>query len=140
MKEPKIRFKGFKGEWEIDKIGNFSTSISGGTPTAGNSAYYGGNIPFIRSGEIHEDKTELSLTEKIEKVCCEIYRASKIEYSDLAINKLKQFESDGKGSYPICIAKTQYSFSDDPKKLIINIKITCLLKLVGLVPLYIPSK
>ena len=64
MKEPKIRFKGFKGEWKIDKIGNFSTSFSGGTPTAGNSAYYGGNIPFIRSGEIHEDKTELSLTEK----------------------------------------------------------------------------
>ena len=64
MKEPKIRFKGFKGEWEIDKIGNFSTSFSGGTPTAGISAYYGGNIPFIRSGEIHEDKTELSLTEK----------------------------------------------------------------------------
>ena len=64
MKEPKIRFIGFKGEWEIDKIGNFSTSFSGGTPTAGISAYYGGNIPFIRSGEIHEDKTELSLTEK----------------------------------------------------------------------------
>ena len=64
MKEPKIRFKGFQGEWEIDKIGNFSTSFSGGTPTAGISAYYGGNIPFIRSGEIHEDKTELSLTEK----------------------------------------------------------------------------
>ena len=64
MKEPKIRFKGFRGEWEIDKIGNFSTSFSGGTPTAGISAYYGGNIPFIRSGEIHEDKTELSLTEK----------------------------------------------------------------------------
>ena len=64
MKEPKIRFKGFQGEWEIEKIGNFSTSFSGGTPTAGISAYYGGNIPFIRSGEIHEDKTELSLTEK----------------------------------------------------------------------------
>lgn len=64
MKEPKIRFKGFSGEWEIDKIGNFSTSFSGGTPNAGVSAYYGGNIPFIRSGEIHEDKTELSLTEE----------------------------------------------------------------------------
>ena len=64
MKEPKIRFKGFSGEWKIEKIGNFSTSFSGGTPTAGVPAYYGGNIPFIRSGEIHEDKTELSLTEK----------------------------------------------------------------------------
>ena len=61
---PRVRFKGFKGEWEIEKIGNFSTSFSGGTPTAGVPAYYGGNIPFIRSGEIHEDKTELSLTEK----------------------------------------------------------------------------
>ena len=61
---PRVRFKGFKGEWKIEKIGNFSTSFSGGTPTAGVPAYYGGNIPFIRSGEIHEDKTELSLTEK----------------------------------------------------------------------------
>ena len=61
---PRVRFKGFNGEWENEKIGNFSTSFSGGTPTAGVPAYYGGNIPFIRSGEIHEDKTELSLTEK----------------------------------------------------------------------------
>ncbi len=64
MKEPKIRFKEFKGEWESNKIGNFSSSFSGGTPTAGVSEFYGGDIPFIRSGEIHEDKTELFLTEK----------------------------------------------------------------------------
>lgn len=64
MKEPKIRFNGFEGEWETDKIGNFSSSFSGGTPTAGVSEFYGGDIPFIRSGEIHEDKTELFLTEK----------------------------------------------------------------------------
>ena len=64
MKEPKIRFNEFNGEWETDKIGNFSSSFSGGTPTAGVSEYYGGEIPFIRSGEIHADKTELFLTEK----------------------------------------------------------------------------
>lgn len=61
---PKLRFKGFEGEWGSDKIGNFSSTFSGGTPTSGISEYYGGEIPFIRSGEIHEDKTELFLTEK----------------------------------------------------------------------------
>mgnify|MGYP001352699938 CR=1 FL=1 len=61
--EPKIRFKGFDGEWKTSTIGDFTTSFSGGTPTAGASEFYGGNIPFIRSGEIHESKTELFLTE-----------------------------------------------------------------------------
>ena len=63
MMEPKIRFKGFEGEWKTSAIGDFTTSFSGGTPTAGASEFYGGNIPFIRSGEIHESKTELFLTE-----------------------------------------------------------------------------
>lgn len=63
MMEPKIRFKGFDGEWKTSTIGDFTTSFSGGTPTAGASEFYGGNIPFIRSGEIHESKTELFLTE-----------------------------------------------------------------------------
>lgn len=63
MKEPKIRFKGFSGEWKISELGDFSTSFSGGTPTAGVSDYYGGDIPFIRSGEIHEDRTELFITQ-----------------------------------------------------------------------------
>ena len=63
MMEPKIRFKGFEGEWKTSAIGDFTTSFSGGTPTAGASEFYGGNIPFIRSGEIHESKTELFLTD-----------------------------------------------------------------------------
>lgn len=45
-------------------IGKITYSYSGGTPTAGNSDYYGGDIPFIRSGEIHQDTTELYLTQK----------------------------------------------------------------------------
>ena len=61
--KPKIRFKGFEGEWKTSTIRDFTTSFSGGTPTAGASEFYGGNIPFIRSGEIHESKTELFLTE-----------------------------------------------------------------------------
>ena len=61
--KPKRRFKGFEGEWKTSAIGDFTTSFSGGTPTAGASEFYGGNIPFIRSGEIHESKTELFLTD-----------------------------------------------------------------------------
>ncbi|WP_273754862.1 restriction endonuclease subunit S [Leuconostoc mesenteroides] len=62
-KTPQIRFKGFTDDWEERKLGEFTTSFSGGTPSAGNSSYYKGDIPFIRSGEINSDKTELFLTE-----------------------------------------------------------------------------
>lgn len=61
---PEIRLKGFEGDWEERILGDISKSYSGGTPTASNKNYYGGNIPFIRSGEINADKTELSLTEE----------------------------------------------------------------------------
>ena len=50
--------------WEQRKLGDISDSYSGGTPQAGNPAYYNGDIPFIRSAEINADKTELFLTEK----------------------------------------------------------------------------
>ncbi|OSI12758.1 restriction endonuclease subunit S [Neisseria canis] len=60
---PKIRFKGFTGEWERKTLGEIAFSYSGGTPSIGNNKFYGGNIPFIRSGEIHSSKTELFLTQ-----------------------------------------------------------------------------
>lgn len=44
-------------------MGEIATLYSGGTPQVGNSEYYGGNIPFIRSGEIYDDKTELFITD-----------------------------------------------------------------------------
>ena len=62
-KVPELRFKGFTDDWEERKLGELTTSFSGGTPSAGNSSYYKGDIPFIRSGEINSDKTELFLTE-----------------------------------------------------------------------------
>lgn len=52
---------------------------------------------------------------KIEKVSKTIYGASSIIYTSLADKKIKQIESLGISHYPICIAKTQYSFSSDPK-------------------------
>ena len=64
QQEPRLRFKGFTGAWECKKLGEISTSYSGGTPIVGNAKFYGGTIPFIRSGEIHSSKTELFLTQE----------------------------------------------------------------------------
>jgi len=63
-KVPELRFAGFSGDWEQRKLGDIADSYSGGTPTAGKTEYYGGNIPFIRSAEINSDSTELFLTEE----------------------------------------------------------------------------
>jgi len=54
---------------------------------------------------------------KIKKVCENIYGASSVVYTTLAEKKIKKIESLGIANYPICIAKTQYSFSSDPKAL-----------------------
>ncbi|MDD2953963.1 MAG: formate--tetrahydrofolate ligase [Parabacteroides sp.] len=56
-----------------------------------------------------------SIRMKVEKVTRKIYGASSIVYTTLADKKLRQIESLGISHYPICIAKTQYSFSSDPK-------------------------
>lgn len=60
---PRVRFKGFQGEWVRQRLGDISASFSGGTPAVSVSDYYGGNIPFIRSGEIHENRTQLYITQ-----------------------------------------------------------------------------
>ena len=63
-----LRFKSADGTdfpaWEEKKLGDVCETYSGGTPKSGTAEYYGGEIPFIRSGEISSNKTELFLTEK----------------------------------------------------------------------------
>ncbi|MCI9017081.1 MAG: formate--tetrahydrofolate ligase [Clostridia bacterium] len=54
---------------------------------------------------------------KIEKIAKKIYGAQGVEYSKKAKEQIEQIEQMGYGGLPICIAKTQYSFSDDPKNL-----------------------
>lgn len=61
---PEIRFPGFTDAWEQRKLCEFTDSYSGGTPVAGKKEYYDGDIPFIRSGEISSDETELFITNK----------------------------------------------------------------------------
>lgn len=60
--KPKLRFAGFNDEWEKRKLGDITNSFSGGTPSVGNKAYYDGKIPFIRSGEINRNITELFIS------------------------------------------------------------------------------
>ncbi|MBQ1850554.1 MAG: formate--tetrahydrofolate ligase [Lachnospiraceae bacterium] len=56
---------------------------------------------------------ELSLTEKIETVAKEIYGAGSVKYAPAAVKQLKKLEELGFGNMPVCMAKTQYSLSDD---------------------------
>lgn len=58
--------------------------------------------------------TELSLKEKIETIAKEIYGAEGVNYSDSANKQLAKLEDLGFGKLPVCIAKTQYSLSDNP--------------------------
>lgn len=58
-----MRFPEFTEEWEKKKMKDECTFYSGGTPSSSNKEYYSGNIPFIRSGELHECSTELFISE-----------------------------------------------------------------------------
>ena len=60
---------------------------------------------------------DLPLAKKIEAVATKIYGAQDVSIAPAAAKQLKSFEEGGYGELPVCIAKTQYSFSDDPKKL-----------------------
>ena len=62
-------------------------------------------------------ENSLSLKEKIETVAKEIYGADGVTYSAAAERELKRITDLGMGDFPVCMAKTQYSLSDDPKKL-----------------------
>lgn len=60
---PKLRFPGFEGIFTPLKISEKCSMFSGGTPKSSTPEFYGGNIPFIKSGEIHNATTEQFLTE-----------------------------------------------------------------------------
>lgn len=63
---------------------------------------------------------EMSIKDKIKSVATKIYGAKDVSYSDEALESIKLIEELGFDNYPVCIAKTQYSFSDDPKNLECN--------------------
>ena len=61
--------------------------------------------------------TNLSIEEKLEAICKRIYHADGVTLVGKAVKQAKQLEELGFGDMPVCMAKTQYSFSDDPKLL-----------------------
>ncbi len=65
-------------------------------------------------------KDNESIKEKIEKVAKQVYGAEGVEYTEEAESQIEQIEKLGYGNYPVCIAKTQYSFSDNAKNLLCN--------------------
>ncbi len=60
---------------------------------------------------------DLPLKDKIDTIAREIYGADGVTYSATAEKGLKRIEDLGMADFPVCMAKTQYSLSDDPKKL-----------------------
>ena len=80
-----------------------------------------------------------SFKDKVKKVATEIYHAKDVNFSELALDKLNSFEKNGIKDLPICIAKTQYSFSDDQKKVgapvdfDVNVKDICLYNGAGFI-------
>lgn len=61
--------------------------------------------------------TELSITEKIETIATEIYGAGSVTYTPSAKKAIERITTLGYGNLPVCMAKNQYSLSDDPEKL-----------------------
>ena len=64
---------------------------------------------------MYEDKE--TIKDKIFKVATKIYGAKNVKYTEEAEEEIEKIEKLGYGNLPVCIAKTQYSFSDDPKNL-----------------------
>ena len=60
---------------------------------------------------------EASLADKIRAIATRIYHASEVSFAPQALKDLAQLEADGFSACPVCIAKTQYSMSDDPSRL-----------------------
>ncbi|MDE6745217.1 MAG: formate--tetrahydrofolate ligase [Oscillospiraceae bacterium] len=65
--------------------------------------------------QLYDEK--LPIKEKLEIIAKEIYRADGVQYTSQAEKAIKEIEGLGYGSIPVCVAKTQYSLSDDPAKL-----------------------
>lgn len=78
----KHRLKGFSTPWHEVRLGDVCKTFSGGTPSVKNQKYYGGNIPFVRSGEIHLDRTELFITNKaLEKSSAKLVSKGDVLYA-----------------------------------------------------------
>ena len=119
---------GYDTDEEIEYIRTYCRNT--GTPFAVNSAFSdggeGATAFALAAAELIETAPSKplvyayqdtdSIKTKIEKICTKIYGAKTVFYHAEAEKMLKRINTWGVDSYPVCIAKTQYSFSDDPAK------------------------
>ena len=103
----KLKQKGI----EVSLVEGWAKGSDGALEIAQKIIDFSENGPNVKYAYNDEDKVK----DKIEKVATKIYGAEKVEYSSEALESIENIEKLGKGTFPICIAKTQYSFSDDPK-------------------------
>lgn len=105
---------------ELEKI-NVSSSIVESWAKGGNGAIdIAQKLVELTEQEEHFKyiyELDESIKEKIDKISTEIYGAKNVIYSEKALKNIKRIEELGYSNLPVCIAKTQYSFSDDAKKL-----------------------
>ena len=117
----------FDTEKEIDYVTNFAKDL--GYPVEVCSSFKNGGAGAVdlanKIVEICNNDIDFkplydtndTIKNKIKTICTEIYGANDIEVSEEVEKKIEKLESMGLGNLPVCIAKTQYSFTDDPKKL-----------------------
>ena len=113
--------------FEIDVVRTFCEELDVDFEVC--SAYSDGSSGAIKLGQLVLDKLEQNnnfrllyndtdtIFSKIEKIAREIYRSDDVTYSDIAKEKIMDLQSKGFGNLSVCIAKTQYSISDDSKLL-----------------------
>jgi type I restriction enzyme S subunit len=93
---PDLRYSKFQGLWTLIKLSDICTFFSGGTPTSSNKAFYNGDIPFIGSGNIHDNKISTYITsEALNSSSAKLVKKGDILYAlygansgDVAISKL----------------------------------------------------
>ena len=117
----------FDTDREIDLVRDFVLNM--GCEFSVSSAYTDGSVGAIDLGRkvvslANNDKVfnfmydlNDSIYDKVLSLTSNIYHADKVVYSDRAKEKIEKFEKMGFGNLEVCVAKTQYSLSDDPKKL-----------------------
>jgi len=79
-----------------------------------NAVTHAANTSQLHFQPLYE--TQTSVQEKIKTICTEVYEANHVQFSDEAQRQMDECERHGWSHLPICMAKTQYSFSDDPKR------------------------
>lgn len=112
---------------EVDVVRKFCYSL--GIDFEESSAYFDGSRGAIKLAQIVLNSLERdnqfqflyelgdSIFDKIDIISREIYRANDVDYSDSAKKKIEQLQNSGYGNLPVCVAKTQYSISDNSKLL-----------------------